>query len=43
MAKEEGKKIACAFIMDGHDEILRAMDIISVPLTLRLCDLQPRL
>lgn len=27
-AKEEGKKVAYAFIMDGHDEIMRAMDII---------------
>jgi benzoyl-CoA reductase/2-hydroxyglutaryl-CoA dehydratase subunit BcrC/BadD/HgdB len=27
-AKEEGKKVAYAYIMDGHDEIMRAMDII---------------
>ena len=27
-AKEEGKKVAYAFIMDGHDEIMRAMDIV---------------
>jgi benzoyl-CoA reductase/2-hydroxyglutaryl-CoA dehydratase subunit BcrC/BadD/HgdB len=27
-AGEEGKKVAYAFIMDGHDEILRAMDIV---------------
>jgi benzoyl-CoA reductase/2-hydroxyglutaryl-CoA dehydratase subunit BcrC/BadD/HgdB len=27
-AREEGKKVAYAFISDGHDEILRAMDIV---------------
>ncbi len=27
-AKEEGKHVAYAFIMDGHDEIMRAMDIV---------------
>lgn len=27
-AREEGKKVAYAFIMDGHDEIMRAMDIV---------------
>ena len=27
-AEEEGKKVAYAFIMDGHDEIMRAMDIV---------------
>ncbi len=27
-AAEEGKKVAYAFIMDGHDEIMRAMDIV---------------
>ncbi len=27
-AKEEGKKVAKAFIHDGHDEIMRAMDIV---------------
>ncbi len=27
-AKDEGKKVAYAFIMDGHDEIMRAMDIV---------------
>jgi benzoyl-CoA reductase/2-hydroxyglutaryl-CoA dehydratase subunit BcrC/BadD/HgdB len=27
-AKEEGKKVAYAFIVDGHDEIMRAMDIV---------------
>jgi benzoyl-CoA reductase/2-hydroxyglutaryl-CoA dehydratase subunit BcrC/BadD/HgdB len=27
-AKEEGKKVAYAFIADGQDEILRAMDIV---------------
>jgi benzoyl-CoA reductase/2-hydroxyglutaryl-CoA dehydratase subunit BcrC/BadD/HgdB len=27
-AKDEGKKVAYAYIMDGHDEIMRAMDIV---------------
>lgn len=27
-AKEEGKKVAAAFIADGQDEIMRAMDIV---------------
>ena len=27
-AKEEGKKVAYAYICDGHDEIMRAMDIV---------------
>jgi len=27
-AKEEGKKVAYAFIADAHDEIMRAMDIV---------------
>ena len=27
-AKEEGKKVAYAYIADGHDEIMRAMDIV---------------
>jgi hypothetical protein len=27
-AKEEGKKVAYAFIMDSQDEIMRAMDIV---------------
>jgi benzoyl-CoA reductase/2-hydroxyglutaryl-CoA dehydratase subunit BcrC/BadD/HgdB len=27
-AREEGKKVAYAYIMDGHDEIMRAMDIV---------------
>jgi benzoyl-CoA reductase/2-hydroxyglutaryl-CoA dehydratase subunit BcrC/BadD/HgdB len=27
-AHDEGKKVAYAFIMDGHDEIMRAMDIV---------------
>jgi benzoyl-CoA reductase/2-hydroxyglutaryl-CoA dehydratase subunit BcrC/BadD/HgdB len=27
-AKEEGKKVASAYMMDGHDEIIRAMNIV---------------
>ena len=27
-AKEEGKKVAYAYIQDGQDEIIRAMDIV---------------
>ena len=27
-AKEEGKKVAYAYIADGQDEIMRAMDIV---------------
>lgn len=27
-AKKEGKKVAYAYIMDCHDEIMRAMDIV---------------
>jgi benzoyl-CoA reductase/2-hydroxyglutaryl-CoA dehydratase subunit BcrC/BadD/HgdB len=27
-ARDEGKHVAYAFIMDGHDEIMRAMDIV---------------
>jgi benzoyl-CoA reductase/2-hydroxyglutaryl-CoA dehydratase subunit BcrC/BadD/HgdB len=27
-AKEEGKKVALAYMMNGHDEIMRAMDIV---------------